>query len=311
MKCSLCNRDAIIEIKYNSSALCSEHFVDFFDRRVKRELRKQVHFPGKTGKISVAISGGKDSSVTLYVLQKFYAAWKNVTITAFTIDEGIAGYRNSGLESARKLCTDLGVDHTVISFREKNGYTMDEIVKIDPDGIPCAHCGPMRRQIMNEASEKQHADYVALGINLDDYSQSILMNVAKGDIARMARLAPHSRSLDGLTPRIVPLRSIPEREVVIYAMIKGIKFDSSWCPYYAKAHRNTFRDVIATLEDRSPGTRHAIMNFYEGIRDMIMVKNDSDALKPCTNCGSPTTEELCAVCRDLEWLKARDGLKRN
>jgi uncharacterized protein (TIGR00269 family) len=308
MKCSVCNQDAIIEIRYNRSALCSEHFADFFESRVKRELRKQIHFRNKKGTISVAISGGKDSSVTLYVLRKFYQDWKEVKITAFTIDEGISGYRSSGLESAKNLCRELGVEHSVVSFKERNGYTMDEIVKIDPNGIPCAHCGPMRRQLMNEAAERQHADYVALGINLDDYSQSILMNVAKGDVARMARLAPHSRSLEGLTPRIVPLRTIPEREVVIYAMIKGIRFDSSWCPYYARAHRNTFREVIDILEERSPGTRQAMLSFYEGIKDGITNISASVNLKTCRNCGSPTTEDLCVVCRDLEFLKRRESL---
>ena len=44
------------------------------------------------------------------------------------------------------------------------------------------------------------ADYVALGMNLDDYSQSILMNVARGDVDRLARMAPHSDSRDGIFP---------------------------------------------------------------------------------------------------------------
>ena len=146
---------------------------------------------------------------------------------------------------------------------------MDEIVENNPEVIPCSRCGPMRRQLMNIESANLDADYVALGINLDDYSQSVLMNVARGDVDRMARMAPHHMKKDGLTRRILPLRRIPEKEVVLYALLKGIKFDSSWCPYYGRAQRNTFREILETLEERTPGASFSILKFADGIRPAL------------------------------------------
>ncbi len=61
--------------------------------KVSEIARMQNHFPG-SGKIVVAVSGGKDSITVLYLVRQ-YLARKNLqkNITALVIDEGIADYR--------------------------------------------------------------------------------------------------------------------------------------------------------------------------------------------------------------------------
>ncbi|MEM0157009.1 MAG: TIGR00269 family protein [Thermoplasmataceae archaeon] len=295
MKCTICGRDAVYEARYSGELLCAEHFTASVDRRIRREIREQVSFSGHHITISVAVSGGKDSSVTLFALAGIFGGRKNVTLKAFTVDEGIEGYRSSGLEKARRLSELLGVPHSTITFRDHFGTTMDRVVSDNPDAIPCSRCGPMRRQMMNVESLSLDSDYVALGMNLDDYSQSILMNVARGDVDRLARMAPHTNSRDGMVRRILPLRRIPEKEVMLYAILKGIDFDASWCPYYGKAQRNTFREVVDSLEERFPGTRFALLNFLDRIRPSIKFSSDSDIGK-CAVCGQPSSSSICPVC---------------
>ena len=71
-----------------------------------------------------------------------------------------------------------------------------------------------RRQGINHLAKKVNADVMALGHNLDDMAQTVLMNMSNGDMERTLRLAPHTATpIDGLPPRIVPLRWIPEQEV--------------------------------------------------------------------------------------------------
>lgn len=303
MKCSLCNEKSIYEVRYNGSALCGYHLSQYVERRVKHEIRQQLRIGSEGARISVAISGGKDSSVTLYLLHKVFSERKNVELTAFTVDEGIEGYRNAGLQAAINLSAELGIKHETISFKENFGHSMDEIVSADGGKtIPCSHCGPMRRQLMNRISEYQRGDYVALGINLDDYAQSIMMNVAKGDVQRMARMAPHRKTQEGLIPRILPLRKVPEKEVMLYALVNGIKFEGGWCPYYAQANRNKFREIVADLENESPGTRYAIVNFLDSMKESLEKSYPQVKLGKCRKCGSPTASDLCVVCRDLENL---------
>ena len=300
MKCSRCNKNAVYEARYSGENLCGEHLLISVERRIKKEVREQINFDKPVLRISVAISGGKDSSVTLYVLNDLFHGRKNVSLEAFTIDEGIEGYRNSGLESARKMCSELDIPHHTVSFRDTFGTTMDRIVGGNPDIIPCSRCGPMRRHLMNDESIALNSDYVALGINLDDYSQSILMNVARGDVIRMSRMAPHYTARDGLVRRILPLRRIPEKEVMLYAVLRGIEFDASWCPYYEKAQRNSFREVLEIMEERSPGTKFAMLNFLDGLRPVLGSVSNEGNIRKCKICGQPTSREICATCSIVE-----------
>lgn len=299
MKCSRCSDDAVYEARYSGEMLCGKHLAQSVEKRVKKELREQVEFSANGTRIAVAISGGKDSSVTLFTLKSILGMRRDVEISAFTIDEGIGGYRDTGLENAAALCRQLDIPHSVLSFNDAFGTAMDEVVRKDQSAIPCSRCGPMRRQLMNLQSMNLEADYVALGINLDDYAQSVLMNVARGDVDRMARMAPHHNEKDGLVRRILPLRRIPEKEVVLYALLKGIRFDSSWCPYYSKAQRNTFREIVETLEERTPGATFSILKFLDGIRPALDASTVPAELKKCSNCGQPTTREICATCSTL------------
>ena len=106
-----------------------------------------------------------------------------------------------------------------------------------------------------------------------------------------------------MIPRIVPLRSIPVREVLTYAIINKIPFDSSWCPYYERAHRNSFRDVISILEERSPGTRHAIMNFLDGILPALRTVSEEFSPKKCKGCGRVSSWDYCSLCKEMDRLR--------
>ena len=301
MKCSLCSSEAIYRAEYNQNSYCRDHFSEMIERRFKREIRRQMQLGRKKTTVTVALSGGKDSSVTLYLMKKTLGNRNNTTIKAITVDEGISGYRSSGLESARKLCSSLGVEHQVISFSDTYKTTMDSMVKKNPAKIPCSMCGPMRRDAMNTIAGMVDSDYLALGLNLDDYAQTVLMNVARGDIDRMLRMAPHSNRITGLVPRILPLIRIPEKEVLTYAISNGVIFDSSWCPYYSQAQRNLFREIVVKLEHENPGTRFAIANFAESLKDQFSSRSQHDVkeIGKCSLCGKPSSSEICPVCQNL------------
>lgn len=299
MQCSLCEDKAIYEVRYSGASLCENHFIEFFEKRVKREIKSQMRLGNSPKTIAVALSGGKDSSVLLYIVHKFLSKRKNTRIIAVTVDEGIQGYRNLELESARKLCNSLGIEQRILSFADEYNLTVDELVRKDPDTIPCSHCGPMRRQVMNTLAMGVDADYILLGINLDDYAQSAFMNVIRGDLSRMKRMAPHTGTHDGLVPRIIPLKQIPEKEVMIYAVLNGIKQNHIWCPYYGRAQRNEARDMISLLEEKHPGTAHSIASFADDIKGTFDSIEDLE-LHPCSRCGKPTYVDICSVCRNLE-----------
>ena len=71
------------------------------------------------------------------------------------------------------------------------------------------------------------------------------------------------------------------------------------------AQRNTFRDVIDKLERETPGTKFAIVKFFDETRPAIKnnISSESIILNKCKICGAPTPGEICEVCEDLESIR--------
>lgn len=295
ISCSKCKKPAITFIRYNGTHLCKNHFIEYFERRVKKDIKKQGKTEGES-RIGVAVSGGKDSTVVLHLINNIFSQRPLVSIHAITVDEGIEGYRDLSIQSARKNCERLGIHHHIISFKEAIGKSMDEIVKIDSKLGECTYCGVFRRFCLNIKTKELGITKLVTGHNLDDTSQSILMNFVGGDMQKLARLGPHSKIQPGLVPRMMPLRTIPEKEVMLYALVKNIEFHNADCPYSLHASRRIFRDIIDQLEYNNPGTRHSILNSYENIKDLLIKKYPPANLNHCKKCGEPTSQNICKTC---------------
>lgn len=303
MKCDLCGRDAVTFLKYNGSHLCGLHFMEFFQRRVKKEIRKEVSlYKGDT--VAVAVSGGKDSMVTLSIMHSLFDGRNGIRLVCISIDEGIAGYRPPSLDIVRKYCSDNGIEYHERSFTELGGLTMDSIAPLSRENSPCTYCGVFRRKLMNDEARKVGAKYLATGHNLDDVAQSVMMNFVRGDVDRLARLGPHTNIRPGLIPRFYPLRMIPEKESLLYALVAGIPFWDSECPYWTEALRNEYRDTVDALEDRSPGTKYSIVSSYDKIKPLLKQNAGPREDKFCS-CGEPCNGRRCKACEYEEELTSQ------
>jgi len=295
IQCLKCKKPAITFIRYSGAHLCKTHFIEYVERRVKKDIKKQGRSPDATT-FAIALSGGKDSTVTLHLMHQIFSRHPQVRLHAVTVDEGIKGYRDTSLPIARKNCELLGIPHHIISFQEAVGVTMDEIAAHHDDLGECSYCGVFRRFCLNKKTKDLGIDKLVMGHNLDDMAQSILMNFTNGDMQKLARLGPHTKIQPGLIPRLLPLRLIPEKEVMLYALVKGIEFHNAECPYSVRALRGSFRDIVDALEEKTPGTRHSIMNSYESIKDLLLEKYPPIKLNSCPSCGEPTSQKLCKTC---------------
>ena len=165
--------------------MCAAHLADSVRKKVSKALREQLVLPkGKHTTILVAISGGKDSAVLLERIHENLSQRRDVTIVGGCVDEGIEGYRPPSLECAKELCESLGVRFETVSYPELGFKEMDEVAeKIIQTGdkkAPCSYCGVFRRQGINHLAERVGADVIALGHNLDDMAQTIMMNMQNG-----------------------------------------------------------------------------------------------------------------------------------
>jgi uncharacterized protein (TIGR00269 family) len=237
--------------------------------------------------------------VALSLTQQYFRHRPNVETVALSVDEGISGYRPATLEKARELTERLGVEHRVVRFSDAYGTTTEQSLRTLPGTIPCAYCGVWRRQLLNRAARDISADVLVLGFNLDDLAQTVLMNLARGDLDRLARMSPHRGHQPGLIPRIAPLAQIPEREVFLYAHLTKVPFDHGECPHARAAARNIYREVVWQLEEAMPGTRHALLRTQERLAPLLLGPTSSGTADRCRECGEPTSGTLCRACEFL------------
>ena len=295
LHCLKCKKPAVTFIRYNGTHLCKPHFIEYFEKRVKKELKKQ----GKTeegSKIGIAVSGGKDSIVTLHLMHDIFSKRRNISLYAITVDEGIKGYRDESIKTTINNCKKLGIEHHIISFKDAIGTTMDQIASLNDELGECTYCGVFRRFCLNTKTKELGISKLITGHNLDDMSQSILMNFINGDMKKLARLGPHKTIQHGLVPRIMPLRVIPEKEIMLYAILKNIEFHNAECPYSLRASRRYYRDIIDNLESVNPGTRHSIINSYDNIKELLFERYPPVKLNKCLLCGEPTSQKQCKTC---------------
>jgi len=253
-----------------------------------------------TDTIAVAVSGGKDSTSLLYILNKIEKQFPNSKLLAITIDEGISKYRDEAIKIASEHCKILNVKHLIVSFKEIYDYKMDEIAKImgkKKSLSACTYCGVLRRKIFNKAARKAGADVLATAHTLDDEVQTGLLNIIRGDITRFSQNGNFSGG-DVFIKRIKPFQEILEKETAFYAFLKGFTFQTIYCPYAYSSSRNKVRDFLNRIETEHAGTKFTIHKSFEKIKVPLKLF-ESKNISACKICGEPTVGDKCRACQIL------------
>ncbi|HOD89871.1 MAG TPA: tRNA lysidine(34) synthetase TilS [archaeon] len=302
IKCDKCQKPAIIYLAYGKHNYCKEHFNEFFEKRLKKTIRTyKLIRPNE--KIGIAVSGGKDSMVLLYLLNKFYKN-TNVKISVIFIDEGIKRYSDKAKKVIQNFCKKNKIQFLVTSHKKEYGITTQEIAKIYDKkiGTICTYCGVLRRKAINKLSKKEQFSKIATAHNLDDETQTILMNLLDNDHIRLFRTGPTAGliELNETTPRIKPFYLTPEKEIGAYALYNNIPFFSEDCPYYSEAKRNDIREILNNLETKYPGTKFSLIRSFLKIKELINIEeitnNQKTQTKKCKICGETTSQEICKSC---------------
>jgi len=305
MKCK-CGKKAVIFRKYEGVYLCKTCFCNSIEKKVKRTVRQNKMIE-PDDRIAFGLSGGKDSSAVLHLMHKIISPRKDMEFFAFTIDEGIKGYREHSIKIAKDLCKRLGVEHRVYTYKEMFGNTLDQKLKnVKKDDIQttCSYCGVARRYALNKISRDLKATKLCVGHNLDDETQSILMNYMRGDMAKASRLgaitnySTNKKGGGSFVPRIKPLREIPEKETALYAILNGLEVQEDECPY-ASGIRFTVRDFLNKMESSHPGMKFSVLETFDRLLPIMrsFIETQNMKIRLCKNCGEPSSEEVCNLCK--------------
>ncbi len=248
--------------------------------------------------VAVGLSGGKDSILTLNILVELMDEFE-FEIVAVSIDEGISGYRGSGIDSARNNAEKLGVKLVESSFKKEYGFTLDQIARLYKSA--CIPCGVFRRQLLNKMSNKLGANKLATGHNLDDEIQSFLMSFAKADLRRFSKFGPKlDRIHPKMVPRIKPLWRIPEKDVGIWAVMNNVDVHFAECPYSYMSLRAKIKNHLNMLEAKRPDTKVAILDSFN---KTFKFPKKEISMGQCKRCGEPSSLDLCKACEMVENIK--------
>ena len=202
-------------------------------------------------RVAIAASGGKDSTVLAHVLTTLNARYDyGLNLFLLSIDEGITGYRDDSLESVKRNQSDYGVPLLIVGYKELYGWSMDEIVAEIGLKNNCTFCGVFRRQALDRGAVLLKADKIVTGHNCDDMAETVLMNLLRGDIARLQRCThiTTGRGTDSTLPRSKPFKYAYEKEIVMYAYYKQLDYFSTECIYSPNAYRGFARELLKELE---------------------------------------------------------------
>ena len=284
MKCALCDKRAVAK-DYLGRPLCEEHFLESVVERARKELE------GVSGKLLLAVSGGKDSLVLMDVMSRIYDVNEMVAVTV--VEGAPGGYRLKEAEVAREFARKLGIKHITVTFKELFGKSLEEMVKVGKLS-PCTYCGVFRRRALDLLAKELNATVVT-GHTLDDEAHTALLNLLRGAWEDLLKINARAR--------IKPLRKVYEREVAIYAYLRKIPFQSEECPYIVTrpSLRGRLREKLFEYEEERPGA------LYEWRVRFERLGAPEPKSKPCERCGFPTSpgRRLCRACELAEEVGAR------
>jgi len=284
---------AVIVRPKNLQKICKPCFISVFEAEVHETIVTSGLFhPGE--RIAIGASGGKDSTVLASVLKTLNERHNyGLKLCLLSIDEGIKGYRDDSLETVKRNAAQYDMPLEIVGYDELYGWTMDQVVSQIGKKGNCTYCGVFRRQALDRGAAKLGIKHVVTGHNADDVAETVMMNLLRGDLPRLARsttIVTSSAVSD--IKRSKPLKYAYEKEIVLYAYHKKLDYFSTECIYSPEAFRGSARALIKDLEKIRPSS---ILDIVKSGEDMAaLVPPELSASAACagdgeeasTGCGS-------------------------
>ena len=250
----------------------------------------------KKEKILVALSGGKDSTTTAYLLKKF-----GYNIEGIHLDLKIGKYSDRCLKAVKELCKQLDIKLHVYDIQKEMGagmcYLRSAVQQKKGKLRNCAICGVLKKWILNKEARKLKVDKIATGHNLDDETQTCLMNVLKGSpkLSFSSGVITKNVSDKKFIPRIKPLFYAPEDEIRKFSKQKKLPVVYDKCPCALDSYRIQVRKFLNTLSNKDK--LNIIKNFNKMFGKAL---KEGGEIKYCESCGEPSRKNVCKKCELLK-----------
>jgi tRNA 2-thiocytidine biosynthesis protein TtcA len=204
-------------------------------------------------RVMVGLSGGKDSWALIQMLDVLrQRAPIDFSIVAVNVDSGYADYDHRLIrETCEARGWELHVEHTSI------GEVMDDL--LDAGDTPCSLCARLRRGVLYRLADQVGATKIALGHHLDDFVETLLLNLFFGGAlkAMPARLVSDDRR----HVVVRPLAYVTEAEARAYTKANGLPIVGCCCPACGNLalQRQRVKRLLMELEREHPGVKQSML----------------------------------------------------
>ncbi|HTX90381.1 MAG TPA: ATP-binding protein [Anaerolineales bacterium] len=303
MKCRTCGQKAAINMRQHKLALCKEHYLEWLPAQTDRMIEKYAMFTHQD-RILVAVSGGKDSLSLWDILHRLGYQADGLYI-CLGIDEAI-GYSDESQRLTEKFAAENGLKLHIVDVQKEYGDTIPQIARASHRGRekPCSVCGLVKRHEMNRIARDLGYDVLATGHNLDDEAATLFGNTLTWSGEYLLRQGPVLSEAPGLARKVKPLCRFYERDMLGYALLRGIEYIYEECPFSVGTTSIYYKELLNKLESDRPGAKLSFyLSFLEARKSGLFTEREQiqAELHPCPNCGQPTSSAgLCAFCRMME-----------
>jgi len=218
--------------------------------------------------VLVALSGGKDSWIMLDLLLNLCRhAPIRFSISAATVDGGFPLFDPKPI---REKCADLGIPHVLLPAPIK------PVIEAKPEYSPCAMCSRLRRGVLYSHMREVGQSKLALGHNLDDIMETLLMNLFYE--GRLSTMPLKLISNDGAITVIRPLGTCDESEILEYNNLRGYPIIHSGCPLglcsAPTSKRLQMKKLIRDLNTDAPDLRRCMLRAMSNVKTTHLLDRD-------------------------------------
>jgi len=263
------------------------------ESQVKKTL-KEISLK-KNEKVLVALSGGKDSATTAFLLKKF-----GYNVQGLHINLGMGSYSERCMNAVKKLSEDLGINLDIYDIKKEMGSSMCYLrasVQSAKNLKNCAICGVIKKSVLNKEARKLKVDKIATGHNLDDEVETFLLNILKGSLQLSANTGTITKNIPDkkFVPRIKPLFYLTGKEIKKYSRQKNLPVIYEKCPCALDSYRIQIRKFTDKL---SKSEKENIIKNFEKLQRKI--RGENKKIIYCETCGEPSMKNICKKCELLK-----------
>jgi len=229
------------------------------------KIRKQItqalaefNMIAEGDKVMVCVSGGKDSSILLILLDEIRKrAEQTFEIQAVILDQKQPGFN---VQEYKDWLSSEGLSLTVV---EKDTYSIvtDKI----KDGIYCSLCSKLRRAVLYDFAFDKGFTKMALGHHRDDVIETTLLNLFY--VGQLSTMPPKLRSDDDRNTVIRPMVFVAEKDLIELSKVWGFPvIPCNLCGSQEGLKRKRMKKLVKDLETEIPNLAASFSNALQNTK---------------------------------------------